>query len=710
MGTFAFGGLNVASTKKSLAAELIQEIVQIDHTTSSPKDPYVLVLLDEFYHPDKLRKIGIFLEKNGVRNYRAVTALNCIIPKEDLKGEISRFYRINQSKWKQYAEGAKAVIAVGAALYAINQSSDLMTNFFYDVIFNKSYFWSPDAETWVFPIDSFQDIFAAILQKEDNMHHVGEKTGPVNTYKTHFAEYQLKQITSLTLPHWVKPTIQHLTYSQYPEATSPSEAIRLIRLETKEDFQHFARQHMNEKVISWDLETQGLSFIDHKIGCITFSFDGQDGYFVPWKIIDKRLLNSMLSSCDVQVGANLKFDIKFLWKNGIPSARVDEDTVQLGHLMNEQRFNGLKSHAFYYTRLGGYDRDLDRYREKTGITDFTLIPEHILFPYATLDAVVTYLTFIALTEQMHEVDIKYPNEKDASWTMERYYRELMMPAVKAFADIEYRGVFVNRETLAASRLAILTEISEIENELATIWDVGLDFDFNSSHALGKLFERLGFEDLGRAKNGDYKTSDDLLERWAKHGHPEIKKMQRLRSLKTLLKTFISPEEEAEKGWEQYLRKHEEDGTWRMHPTFNVMRTESGRCRCDSPNMQNIPAHGDLAEKVKMCITTKDPEKYYLSTLDYASLQIRLAAIDTNLNEGGRDENLYNVYLDPSMGGDMHSRTGFSVFAEGQEFGLDMVDVTDSTGVTKTFFGGEFLKTKNRGVIQARDLKQDDVIQ
>lgn len=687
MSGFAFGGLNVASTKKSLAADLIQDIVQIEHT--SDKGPYVLVLLDEFYYPDKLKKISIFLERNGIKNYRCVNALNCIIPKEDLKGEISRFYRINQSKWKQYAEGAKGIIAVGAALYAINQSSDLMTYCFYDIMFNKSYFWSPDANTWVFPIDSFQDIFAPIQQQQsDNMYHV-ENPGPANTYKTHFAEYQFKQITSLRLTP--------LRYEK-PE---------LVKIESLEDFRTFALQHMDEDIIAWDLETGGLDFMKHKIGCITFSFDGKTGYYVSWKNVDKPLLNMMLARCKKQIGANLKFDVRFLWRNGIPMARIDEDTVQLGHILNEQRFNGLKSHAFYYTPFGGYDRELDRYREKTGITDYTLIPEHIIFPYATMDSIVTYLVYQALIEQVRHIDQTMPNEKDPEWTMERYYREIMMPAVNVFAAIEFKGVYVNRELLAASRLAIQTEIQEIENELGQKWGVSGNFDFNSANELGKLFERLGFEDLGRAKNGTYKTSDALLERWAKRGHPEIKKMQRLRSLNTLLKTFISPEEEAEKGWEQYLRFHE-DGSCRMHPTFNVMRTESGRCRSDSPNMQNVPAHGDLAELVKRCITTPDPEEFYLCTLDYASLQMRLAAIDTTLNEEGRDNNLYNVYIDPKMGGDMHSRTGYGVFAQGREFDLDVVEIEDESGKKLTYFGGEYVKTK-RGPVLARHLQQDDIL-
>lgn len=687
---FAFGGLNVASTKKSLAAELIQDIVQIEHT--SDKGPYILVLLDEFYYPDKLKKISIFLERNGIRNYRAVNALNCIIPKEDLKGELSRFYRINQSKWRQYADGAKGVIAVGAALYAINQSADLMTFAFYDIMFNKPYFWSPDAGTWVFPIDTFQDIFAPIQQQHGDSHM--ENPGPVNTYKTHFAEYQFKQITSLRL---------HPIVAEKPI---------LIKIESAEAFKEFAKQHMNEEILSTDLETSGLDFMKCRIGCITFSFDGKTGYFVPWKFVDKPLLDRMFTTAKIVVGANFKFDVRFLWHNGIPAARVDEDTVQMGHLMNEQRLNGLKPSAYYYTPFGGYDRELDRYREKTGIDDFTLIPEHILFPYATMDAIVTYLVYVALLEQMRYVDKTMPNEKDPSWTIERYYREIMMPAVNAFAEIEYRGVYVNRELLAQSRLAMQVEIQEIENELAAKWNVGGNFDFNSANQLGKLFERLGFEELGRAKNGDYKTSDASLERWAKRGHPEISRLQRLRTLNTLLKTFISKDEESEKGWESYVRQHE-DGSWRMHPTFNVMRTESGRCKSDSPNMQNVPAghgaNGDLASLVKKCITTPDPEEYYLSTLDYASLQMRLAAIDTNLNDGGRDKNLYNIYLDPKMGGDMHSRTGFGVFAEGRDFDLEIIEIEEDGKPSKTFFGGEFVNTKNRGEIQARNLSPSDVL-
>lgn len=692
---FAFGGLNVQASKKTLQAEMVEDPVLIEHTDSSGKHPYYLVLLDEYYPPAKLKKIEIFLKRNGLYNYRAVVSVNVKLKKDDIKDGIGKHYRTNQSNWKQHVEGAKAVIAVGPAMYSINQSTDVLVDHFRDIVFNKSYYWSSDTETYVFPIDSLNDIFVPLAQKNSGMFQPSQSPSalgdaPANTYRTRFAEYQigLAQKLQLTKQRKIKP--------------------ELIKIETTDEFVALCATNSGAEKMAWDLETSGFDFMIDRIGCITMSFDGRTGYYIPWSIVDKDALNELLASVKMQIGANLKFDVRFLWRNGIPAARIDNDTVQLGHVLNEQRSNSLKAHAFYYTQYGGYDRELDRYIEKTGIDDYTAIPEHIMLHYAAMDAVVTWLVHEALQRQLDWVDETYPNEKVPAWTMRRYYEEIMMPAVNRFAEIEYRGVYTDKEKLAWSRDHIWSEINHIENELRALWEVDDSFDFNSTKRLGELFEQLGWEDLGRSKVDVYQTSDAHLSKWAKLGHPGVKQFQRLRSLKTILKTFISAAEDSEKGWAQYLRDHEEDGSTRMHPTFNVMRTESGRCRSDSPNMQNVPSHGEFAKLVKSCITTPDPNEYYLCTVDYASLQIRLAAIDTNLNDDGRDEALYNVYLDPKMGGDMHSRTGYGVFAYGREFKLDIVEVEEN-GVTRTFYADEWVKTANRGAVQARDLQEEDVL-
>jgi len=690
---FSFGGLNTTSTKKVLSADVVAESLVVENIVPG-QIPY-LVLLDEIYSDMKLKRITKFLQRNGIRSFRIVNALNVDFKKEDMTaaGGITRFYRANQSNWKKYVPGSKAILAVGASLYAINRSSDVTIDCFRDVVFNKTYFWSPNVKAWVYPIDSFVDLFLSVVRKDGTP---ANPENPNTSYRTRYAEWQLKQIQSA---------------SEYP---TDIPEVHLVKIESREAFEQLCTAYEDDAkwpYLSWDLETSSLSFFEGRVGCLTMSFDGITGYYVPWHLVDKPAFNCLLAK-KKQIGANLKFDCRFMWKNGVTNAKVWGDTLQLGHVINEQRYNGLKPSAYYYTYFGGYDFALDLYREKTGVEDFTAIPEHLLFEYATMDAIVAYQVYFAQDKQLTDLDKRFPNEKTfingqrSPWTMRMYYENIMMPAVRAFNEIEYKGVYIDRAGLQASRAQILTEIDGIELELAAHWGVSKDFDFNSTQALGKLFERLGWEDLGRSKAGIYLTGDENLERWAQSHRPGADRLRRHRSLKAILKTFVSASEDAEKGWEQYL-KHHEDGSWRIHPTFNVMRTETGRCRTDSPNMQNIPSHGDLAYLVKRCITTPDPSQFLLATVDYASLQARLATADTNLNEGGRDETLYSIYTDPKLGADLHSITAESVFARGKVFDVPaFIEVKGEDNITHKL--DPFVQvTTSRGKLLAWELEESD---
>jgi DNA polymerase I-like protein with 3'-5' exonuclease and polymerase domains len=256
---------------------------------------------------------------------------------------------------------------------------------------------------------------------------------------------------------------------------------------------------------------------------------------------------------------------------------------------------------------------------------------------------------------------------------------------------------------------LLSQREDLEAYLRDLWTAPATLDLDSPAQLGGFFKHLGWEEYGVSKAGGYLTADDQLQHWSNDGMPGASELQELRSMKTILKTFISATDDSTKGWAQYLRDHD-DGTVRMHPVFNVMRTESGRCKCNSPNMQNVPARGDLAILVKKCLSSPDPENYYLCTMDFASIQIRLAAVDTMMNICGRDENLYNVYLDPKMGGDMHSRTAFSVFCEGRRFDLDVIDFETEEGRNYSFYADEMVKVKGKGKIHARDITAEDVIE
>lgn len=703
--SFSFGGISSSAKKQILNLKVIDDIVILDtsHRREASYNFPIVILVDEHYSKFQLQAIQMFLESCRIPRFKIITALNCIATKDIIKSEqrdgIIDFYRNNSSAfWKEIPAGA-VIVTVGAALYAVTRSDHIYPSDVQQRIFGKSYFWysrnqSEDGH-WVYPIDSFKDIFAD-----------GFASMPVDSFKTKLARMQLEAIRTRkdSLAPYIRP-------------------IKLVDIRTTEEFDAWYNEnkHRNGELLAWDLETSGFSFRKDRIGCFTCSFDGSTGYYIKWNVIDKRKLNHILAN-NIQLGANLKFDIKFLWQQGVTAARVDEDVVVLGHVLDETRSNSLKALAYYYTPYGGYDLELDDYVRKTKVNNYLEIPEPLLKKYAAMDAVVTWQVYDNMIKHCRLLDKKYPNEKGTNWSMEDYYRKIRIPAVNMYAKIEYRGVYVNKARLDAVRIKVRKRIDELQQQLAKLFDVPVSFNFCEgmtddtsvfvdsfggetkefdfgSNELAKLLEKKGWECLGRQKNGTYQCSDFQLARWAKT-HKEAELIQELRSCKVVLNTFIG-DEAGTKGWSQYLEYHDEDKSWRMHPNFNAMGTESGRSRCSNPNMQNVPTHGVFAREVKECLSVPNDD-YYMVTIDFSALQLRLAAID------GDDDVLCRLFKEHPKNADIHSKTAYGLFVKGKPWTVETITV-EQNGKKYVFLGGQIVNTQNRGEIFAKDLREDDTL-
>ena len=268
-----------------------------------------------------------------------------------------------------------------------------------------------------------------------------------------------------------------------------------------------------------------------------------------------------------------------------------------------------------------------------------------------------------------------------------------------FAKVEFRGVYVDKERLEAARIKVQKRIEEIQIELAKKLNVTKFFDFGSPKELGKLLEELGWEDLGRGADGTLQSADFQLVRWEK-SHPEAKLIGELRSCKVILNTFIGDYKET-KGWSQYLQFHPEDNSWRMHPNFTAMGAESGRTRCSEPNMMNVPTHGIFAKEVKECLATPNNDEYYMVTVDFSALQMRLASIDC-------EDTVLCELFKSSKKADIHSKTAYGVFIKGKQWRTDIVEV-EQDGKHYKFLGGQIINTTNRGEIFASELMESDTL-
>ena len=682
MNNFSFGGINVASKKQALNLRIVKESLLLDYSSRHASYDFdVVVLADEVYNKFQINGIKLLLESCGITRFKLVSALNCIIKKDEIKGDqkegLIAFYRNNRSNFWEHINDRTVIITAGAALYALTCADDIYPSDTMQFIFGKPSIWFSRTQStngnWVYPIDSFNDLFA-----------FGFSSPAVDSYKTKLAQFQLQRVKSRK--------------DLLPPETPPQ--LNKVFVQSAADFDDFFEANKNRKqeIMAWDLETSGFNFRKDRIGCITISFDGVTGYYIPWKFVNKRKLNHLLAN-NIQLGANLKFDCKFLWHNGVPAARVDEDVVVMGHILDETRSNSLKALVYYYTVYGGYDAELEEYKRKTQVDNYLEIPEELLWKYAVMDAIVTWQVFDKMLKHLRALDIKYPNEKGTTWTMEDYYRKIRIPSVNMFTKVEYRGVYVDKAKLEAARIKVQNRIDTVQAELAAKLGVSKFYDFGSTKELGKLLDQLGWEDLGRGDDGILKTADFQLVRWAQD-HPEAELIQELRSCKVILNTFIGDHKET-KGWSQYLQYHEEDNSWRMHPNFTAMGAESGRTRCSEPNMMNVPTHGIFAKEVKECLVTPNNDEYYMVTVDFSALQMRLAAIDC-------DDPVLCSLFKAGKKADIHSKTAYGVFIQNKQWRTETIEV-EQAGKKYTFLGGQIINTVNRGEIFASELVEEDTL-
>ncbi len=702
MSDFSFGKINVKSRKQVVNLKTYDSPLLVDKGNAKASyDVPVVILTEDHFESKEITYIDRFLASEGITRYIMLDSINCEYREKDAKEGLIKFYKANKSNFMDYIPYGAPIITSGPALYSLIQEDDIYPNHMNQMIFGKSSFWfSYDLkkETChrVFPIAPLKsDIFGYSVYKK-------WCSGAVDSYKTKIARVQMSNAIKFT----------EIEPPEYPELN------KVFVGSAKEFDELFYQPNKNRKgeLLAWDLETSGLNFMKDKIGCITLSFDGITGYYIPWKYVDKKKLGEILGN-NRQLGHNLKFDTKFLWRNGVPEAHIDEDTLYMAHTLDETRSNSLKAMAFMYSQYGGYERPLDEYKEKMGKNICYLdIQEDILRDYAVMDAIVTRRIWDSMIAHMRELDKKYPNEFAETGTMEHYYYTFRIPAAQTYADMEYQGCYVNKEKLDNLRNQIEGDIAGIKATLCKSFEVKEDFPWESGQQLGILLESKGWEDLGRTKSGEYATGDFQMSRWKKT-HKEAELLEKLKSLNTLLNTFVGDDtsnsvvadylgyndEKGEKGWVQYLQYHEEDDSWRMHPNFLPMMADSGRSRCTEPNLQQVPSHGKYAKEIKKCIKTPNDDDYYMVTCDYSSLQLRIATQDIR----DMEDPLYKI-LQGGRTVDLHSITAYNTFYKERDIDVEIITVTQD-GKTYQFLGGEAVETVERGEVFACELTENDTL-
>ncbi len=213
--------------------------------------------------------------------------------------------------------------------------------------------------------------------------------------------------------------------------------------------------------------------------------------------------------------------------------------------------------------------------------------------------------------------------------------EVEMPLSLVLCDMEREGVCVRREELKAYGDALVSRITELEQEIHEA--AGRSFNILSPKQLGEvLFEELKLPGGKKTKTG-YSTAADVLEKLAGE-YKIVRDILEYRGLTKLKSTYAD-------GLANYI---EEDG--RIHTNFNQTITATGRISSTEPNLQNIPMRMELGRRIRKVFVPK--EGCVFIDADYSQIELRILAHMSG------DEQLIEAYR---MDEDIHRITASKVF-------------------------------------------------
>ena len=219
--------------------------------------------------------------------------------------------------------------------------------------------------------------------------------------------------------------------------------------------------------------------------------------------------------------------------------------------------------------------------------------------------------------------------------MEQLYYNIELPLCRVLSEMEKTGFYVDRKALYDFGESLNAGIAGLQE---SIWNrAGHEFNINSPKQLGAvLFDELMLPYGKKTKTG-WSTNADVLEK-LQDKHPIVKEVLDYRMLTKLKSTYA----------EGLLKVISEDG--RIHTSFQMTVTATGRLSSTEPNLQNIPVRKELGAQIRNMFVAAPG--MVLVDADYSQIELRLLAHISG------DENMREAFL---SGEDFHSITAAKVF-------------------------------------------------
>jgi DNA polymerase I len=199
----------------------------------------------------------------------------------------------------------------------------------------------------------------------------------------------------------------------------------------------------------------------------------------------------------------------------------------------------------------------------------------------------------------------------AAERMTAVYETLERPLISVLARMERRGISIDRQVLSRLSGDFAQTAARVEAEIQEI--AGEPINVGSPKQLGDIiFGKMGLPGGSKTKTGAWSTSAQVLDELAEQGHEFPKKILEWRQVSKLKSTYTDA-----------LPTYVHPQTHRVHTTYALAATTTGRLSSNEPNLQNIPVRTEDGRKIRRAFIATPGHK--LVSADYSQIELRLLA-------------------------------------------------------------------------------------
>jgi len=404
----------------------------------------------------------------------------------------------------------------------------------------------------------------------------------------------------------------------------------------KDELENWKKRIIEKGYVAIDTETDSLNAVEASLIGFSLAIDVNEACYIPlmhdnadtqinFDDAIEFLKSVNTDSSILKIFHNKKYDALVLDKYNIKVNSYD-DTMLISYSLG----SGASRHNLDFLAKKYLEHSAISYKEIVGSgknqKSFNEIDIDKASIYAAEDADITFRLWKILKPKLLE-------EKVSS-----VYETIERPLAKVIMDIEKNGVCIDEEILKELSLKFQKEILNIESKCFEI--VGSEFNLGSPKQIGEiLFDKLKIKGGKKTPSGAWSTDAETLNFLASSGNTLPKLLLEWRGLSKLKSTYTD-------ALPTYVNKK----TKRIHTSYSMSSTSTGRLSSSDPNLQNIPIKNDEGRMIRSAFIAEPGSS--LISADYSQIELRIIAHISD------DNNLKDAFKNDI---DIHSLTASEVF-------------------------------------------------